>query len=88
MSDAEARAIFDAMSRLRRESTRECARCRRVLVDEDDQGWYYQAPVADPEVRGLTFMDRVHECEGKPHEVVPRGTLAVAPVTGEENDGG
>lgn len=28
------------------ESTvRECARCGHVLVDEDDQGWYYQVPV-------------------------------------------
>lgn len=28
---------------------RECARCRRVLVDEDDQGWYYQAGGDDHE---------------------------------------
>lgn len=47
-----------------------CARCRRVLVDQDDVGWYYQVPVTDPEIPGLTFMDRVHECDGKPHLVI------------------
>src|SRR5581483_8743267 len=47
---------------------RECARCERVLVDEDDQGWYYQMPVTLPDAPGLTFMDRVHECYGKPHD--------------------
>jgi hypothetical protein len=52
---------------------RECARCHRVLVHEDDQGWYYQAPVTDPEVPGLVFMDRVHECEDdQPHDPRPR----------------
>ena len=38
-----------------------CVRCRHVLVDEDDQGWYYQTPVE---------MDRVHQCGGKPHLVI------------------
>jgi len=47
-----------------------CARCRHVLVDEDDEGWYYQVPVTLPDVPGLTFMDRVHQCEGKPHLVI------------------
>lgn len=46
-----------------------CTRCGHILVDEDEQGWYYQTPMADPEAPGLTFMDRVHECDGKPHEV-------------------
>jgi hypothetical protein len=49
-----------------------CARCLRTLVDEDDVGWYYQTPVTDPEIPGLTFMDRVHECDGMPHDVVAR----------------
>jgi hypothetical protein len=48
---------------------RECARCLRVLVGEDESGWYYQSPESDPEAPGLTFMGRVHECDGKPHEV-------------------
>lgn len=47
----------------------ECTRCGHVLVDEDEAGWYYQQPVTRPEAAGLTFMDRVHECDGKPHEV-------------------
>jgi hypothetical protein len=47
-----------------------CARCRRVLVDEDDQGWYYQTPVETPEVPGLILMDRIHQCDGKPHLVI------------------
>jgi hypothetical protein len=55
---------------------RGCARCRRVLVDEDETGWYYQAPVTDPDVPGLTFMDRVHECDGQPHKVISRIELA------------
>lgn len=50
-------------------TVRRCARCRHVLVDEDGQGWYYQVPVTDPRMPGLTFMDRVHECDGKPHDV-------------------
>lgn len=50
--------------------TRLCACCRHVLVDEDDQGWYYQTPVETPEVPGLIFMDRVHQCDGKPHLVI------------------
>lgn len=49
---------------------RACTRCRKVLVDEDELGWYYQTPVTDPAVPGFTFMDRVHECEGKPHTVI------------------
>jgi hypothetical protein len=48
---------------------RECARCGRVLVDEDEQGWYFQVPVTDPRAPGLVFMDRVHDCDGKPHDV-------------------
>ena len=49
-----------------------CDRSRRVLVDQDDVGWYYQIPVESPEVPGLIFMDRMHQCDGKPH-------LAIAP---------
>jgi hypothetical protein len=55
--------------------TRECARCQHVLVDEDELGWYYQVPVTDPEFPGLTFAARVHDCDGKPHDVRPRGEL-------------
>lgn len=51
-------------------STRKCRRCLRTLVGEDELGWYYQVPVTDPEVPGLTFMDRVHECGGQPHNVI------------------
>lgn len=47
-----------------------CARCRRVLVDEDGQGWYYQIAVTSEEIPGLVFMDRVHRCDGKPHLVI------------------
>jgi hypothetical protein len=50
---------------------RACARCRRLLVDEDELGWYYQTPVIDSRAPGLTFMDRVHECDGQPHMAVP-----------------
>ena len=57
------------------DAVRACARCRRVLVDEDDAGWYYQVPVTYPEAPGLTFMDRVHECDGLPHEVISRALL-------------
>ncbi len=49
--------------------TAKCTNCGCVLVDEDEQGWYYQTPVTDPEIPGLVFMDRVHECDGKPHHV-------------------
>ena len=49
--------------------TVECLRCHRVLVDRDEVGWYYQVAVEMPEAPGLTFMDRVHECEGQPHEL-------------------
>ena len=45
----------------------DCLRCRRTLVDRDELGWYYQTPVTSPEAPGLTFMDRVHKCEGEPH---------------------
>lgn len=51
---------------------RTCKRCGAVLVDEDDQGWYYQVPATDPRIPGFTFMDRVHECHGLPHEVSNR----------------
>jgi hypothetical protein len=47
-------------------------------VDEDDQGWYYQVPITLPEAPGLTFMDRVHECDGEPHVAV-----AALAATGE-----
>ena len=57
-------------------AARGCARCRKVLVDQDELGWYYQAPVTDPDVPGLTFMDRVHDCDGEPHEVISRIDLA------------
>ncbi len=52
-----------------RHAVRRCARCGHVLVDEDDAGWYYQTPVTDPRMPGLTFMDRVHECGGQSHDV-------------------
>ena len=52
--------------------SRECARCHHIVVDEDELGWYYQVPVTSPEIPGLTFMDRVHECDGEPHEIVSR----------------
>ena len=51
-------------------STRKCARCGRTLVAEDEQGWYYQTPVSDPNTPGLTFMDRVHGCDGQSHDVI------------------
>jgi hypothetical protein len=51
------------------EHTRLCGRCGRVLVDEDELGWYYQSAIEDPELPGLTFMDRVHDCDGRPHDV-------------------
>lgn len=47
-------------------------------MDEDDQGWYYQVPITLPEAPGLTFMDRVHECDGEPHVAV-----AALAATGE-----
>ena len=64
--------------------TRLCARCRKVLVDEDELGWYYQVPVEEnfgPLYPGgpdtmMTFMDRVHECDGKPHLVIAREPAA------------
>lgn len=59
-----------------RRDKRECARCGHVLVDEDGQGWYYQVPVTDARAPGLTFMDRVHECDGKPHDARPRAGVA------------
>lgn len=62
--------IADAASA--NQAARECARCGRVLVAEDEQGWYCQVPVTDPRAPGLTFMDRVHECDGKPHDARPR----------------
>jgi plasmid maintenance system antidote protein VapI len=49
-----------------------CARCRRHLVDADDAGWYFQTPVTDPRMPGFTFMDRVHQCDDKPHDVIVR----------------
>lgn len=56
---------------------RTCARCAHVLVGEDELGPYYQIPVTEntgPLSPGgpdtvLTFADRVHECDGKPHEL-------------------
>jgi hypothetical protein len=57
------------------EITVECQRCRRRLVDLDEVGWFYQKPVTSPEAPGLTFMDRVHECDGKPHSVRPQDDL-------------
>lgn len=50
---------------------RACTRCRKVLVGEDEWGWYYQIPVTDPAAPGFTFTVRVHECEGEPHAVIP-----------------
>ncbi len=58
--------------------TRECGRCFKVLVGQDDVGWYYQVPVTDLAVPGLTFMDRVYRCGGPLHDPRPRGeTLAL-----------
>lgn len=68
--------LFDDNGRYRlTPSERTCTRCHRVLVDEDELGLYYQVPVQEnfgPLYEGgpdniLTFMDRVHECDGKPH---------------------
>lgn len=53
-------------------AARGCGRCHRVLVDDDGDGWYYQAPFTDPGFPGLTFMDRVRECDGRSHEVISR----------------
>jgi hypothetical protein len=39
--------------------TRLCARCRRVLAGEDDEGWYYEIPGG-----------RVYWCDDKPHLVI------------------
>lgn len=47
---------------------RTCGRCGHVLVGEDECGMYYQAAITDPDT-GLIFMDRVHACEGKPHQL-------------------
>lgn len=46
-----------------------CARCGKPLYQDAD-GWYSQVTVTDDEVPGLAFADRVHECDGKPHDVV------------------
>lgn len=43
-----------------------CVRCERPIF-EGDTGWYSQEPTTDPEVPGLTFMDRVTDCGGVPH---------------------
>ena len=64
-------------ARARSPETVTCQRCRKVLVEQDEIGWYYQQPVTDPAAPGLTFMDRVHECDGKPHAVRLRDELAV-----------
>lgn len=56
---------------------RTCRRCRHVLVAEDELGMYYQVPVREnmgPLVPGgpdtwMTFADRVHECDGRPHQL-------------------
>jgi hypothetical protein len=63
---------------------RTCTRCSHVLVDVDDAGPYYQVPSTEnmgPLYPGgpdtvLTFMDRVHECDGQPHilPAEPTGT--------------
>lgn len=64
---------------------RTCARCGHILVDEDELGLYYQVPVTEELPAGLqapglpttlTFMDRVHECNGRPHVLT-----AETPVT-------
>jgi hypothetical protein len=54
---------------------RTCTRCGHVLVDVDELGPYYQVPKTEnmgPLYPGgpdtvLTFMDRVHECDGQAH---------------------
>ena len=78
-------ALFDDRGRYRLTATgRTCTRCGHVLVDEDELGLYYQVPVTEDlpaelvtpgRSSTLTFMDRVHECDGKPH-VLPGGTTA------------
>jgi hypothetical protein len=70
--------LFDERGRYRLDpQQRTCVRCGHVLVDEDELGLYYQVPVEQnmgPLVPGgpdvvLTFADRVHECEGHPHQL-------------------
>jgi hypothetical protein len=46
-----------------------CVRCTKPIF-EGDTGWYSQQPFTDPAVPGLTFMDRVTECEDE-HVHVP-----------------
>jgi hypothetical protein len=66
---------------------RECARCGKVLVDQDEHGWYYQVPVTDPIAPGLTFMDRVYRCGGPLHDVRPHGERLALHLVSAHCDG-
>lgn len=66
---------------------RECARCGKVLVDQDEHGWYYQVPVTDPVAPGLTYMDRVYRCGGPLHDVRPRGERLALHLVSAHCDG-
>lgn len=59
--------IFDSNGHYLPVEQRTCARCKHVLVDVDELGAYYQIPVTDSRMPGLTFMDRVHSCYGAAH---------------------
>jgi len=64
---------------------RTCTRCLHVIVDVDELGPYYQVPAQEnvgPLFPGgpdtvLTFMNRVHECDGQPHSL-PADVAATA----------
>jgi hypothetical protein len=75
-------AIVAALGAGAAPARRTCARCGHVLVDEDEHGWYYQAPATDARI-GLTFMDRVHECDGKPHDVREEPQTASSDLRGQ-----
>jgi len=70
-----------AIMRAREAGQKWCLRCRRILVDRGPEGWFYQEPVTDPGMPGLTFMDQIYECEGQPHLIPgaepahPEGTM-------------
>lgn len=55
---------------------RVCARCRKVLVGQDEAGWYYQQAVDDPQFPGVTFQDRVYVCHGHAHDPVAAARCA------------
>jgi hypothetical protein len=49
----------DYYDRISATEKRLCARCRRVLAGEDDEGWYYEIPGG-----------RVYWCDDAPHLVI------------------